>query len=176
MKMPHRHALPLLALCMALFLSAPDAWAGENVNICHYTKGTTVILNVSSNALPGHLAHGDAIRAGNSCAPVQDVIAACMLEGGVDEVFVDFNPLMGEFYLDEGLYAKLKLTGSGATMTVYEGGLLHDVAGNADWSYAFVDGKLVTEGIFVGASTIYEVKDASECEEPTSPPDDTQPE
>ncbi len=55
-----RHHTTTLVLALLLVLVSLPAFAGNKVDVCHVTgSGSVLTLNVSENAVPAHLGHGD---------------------------------------------------------------------------------------------------------------------
>jgi hypothetical protein len=67
-------------------LIQPPATAGNKVDVCHKDKN---VLNISSNAVNAHLAHGDNVVSNEACNGVDDDCDQVIDEG-----------VSGTFYLD----------------------------------------------------------------------------
>lgn len=173
-KMLPRQGVACGALLLCATLAAPASAKADKVAICHVAgpQGKVLFLEVSQRAADAHLAHGDRVLAGGDCVRVQDVIPACIIPSAGEEVLVDFNPLLGEFYQDSSLYARLSSTATQTRLTIYDGDALHDVATNSNWDYSLSSDLLVTQGTFEGTLATYRVADVGECVTSTEPPPD----
>ena len=59
-----KFAILSLFLVLGIFLVSSTSLAGDKIDVCHRTGSASnpvVLINISSNAVPSHLNHGDSL-------------------------------------------------------------------------------------------------------------------
>jgi hypothetical protein len=104
------------------------------VDVCHITgNGKYVFINISGNALPAHLAHGDSLPGENGLDDQCQAVTA----------FVEFLELTVSFF-GEGVVIGWTVDGTTEPVTYFVEGF--DAFGSGDWLPIFPDDVVVGTG------------------------------